>query len=69
MTKFTGFESSTIISGLEMYKTALKKEIADSEAAGNRPFMTQGFVEVQVSELIDKIKLMTKKNKFNNINH
>ena len=64
MTKLTGFEASTIIAGLEMYKTALKQEIADSEAAGNRPFMTQGFVDVQVSEVIDKIKSMTKKDKF-----
>ena len=64
MTKLTGFEASTIIAGLEMYKTALKQEIADAESAGNRPFMTQGFVDMQVGEVIDKIKSMTKKDKF-----
>ena len=64
MTKLTGFEASTIILGLAMYKTALIQEIADAEAAGKRPFMTQGFVDMQVSEIIDKVQSMTKKDKF-----
>jgi len=64
MTKLNGFESHAIITGLEMYKNTLKQEIANAEAAGTRPFMTQGFVDMQIDELIGKVKLMTKKDKF-----
>ncbi len=46
MTKLNGFESHAIITGLEMYKNTLKQEIANAEAAGKRPFMTQGFVDM-----------------------
>jgi len=64
MTKLNGFESHAIITGLEMYKNTLKQEIANVEAAGKRPFMTQGFVDMQIDEVIGKVKLMTKKDRF-----
>ena len=41
-----------------MYGNALKQEIADAEAAGKRPFMTQGFVDMQINELLDTLKIV-----------
>jgi hypothetical protein len=42
-----------------MYGNALKQEIADAEAAGKRPFMTQGFVDMQINELLDTLKVVS----------
>jgi hypothetical protein len=44
-----------------MYKDALKQEIADAEAKGKRPFMTQGFVDMDINEIIKLIEANTKK--------
>jgi hypothetical protein len=69
MTKLNGFESHAIITGLEMYKNTFKKEIANAEAAGKRPFITQELVDMQIDEVIGKVKLMTKKDRFATTNH
>lgn len=63
MKKFNGHQAHVIIEGLNMYKEALKQEIADAEAKGLRPFMTQGFVEMDVNEIIKLIEENTKKSK------
>ena len=47
-----------------MYKNTFKQEIANAEAAGKRPFITQELVDMQIDEVIGKVKLMTKKDRF-----
>jgi hypothetical protein len=61
MKKLNGHQAHVIIEGLNMYKDALKQEIADLEKEGKRPFMTQGFVDMDIKEIIELIKANTKK--------
>jgi hypothetical protein len=61
MAKFNEFQKATIISALGMYAKALKQEIRDVEASGKRSFMTEGFVDMQVKEIIDTVKVNSKK--------
>jgi hypothetical protein len=61
MKKLNGHQAHVIIEGLNMYKDALKQEIADAEAKGKRPFMTQGFVDMDIKEIIELIEANTKK--------
>lgn len=58
MAKLNQFQKGTIREALTMYATALKQEIADAEANGKRPFMTQGFVDMQINELLDTLKIV-----------
>ena len=61
MKKFNGHQEHVILEALELYKEALKKEIAELEAEGKRPFMTQGFVDMDVAEIAAAVKELTKK--------
>ena len=63
MKKLNEYQAMIINAGLTMYAEALKKEIAQAEAAGKRPLMTQGFVDMQVTDTIDAIKALTTKSK------
>ena len=63
MKKFNAYQYSIIQQGLQMYATQLKAEIADMEAEGKHPIMTQGFVDMQVAETIEAVKDLTKKSK------
>lgn len=58
MSKLNQFQKSTIREALTMYGNALKQEIVDAEANGNHPFMTQGFVDMQINELLDTLKIV-----------
>jgi hypothetical protein len=58
MAKLNQFQKGTIREALTMYGNALKQEIADAEAAGKRPFMTQGFVDMQIDELLNTLKIV-----------
>jgi hypothetical protein len=58
MAKLNQFQKGTIREALTMYGNSLKQEIADAEAAGKRPFMTQGFVDMQIDELLDTLKIV-----------
>lgn len=49
MAKLNQFQKGVLREALTMYGNALKQEIADAEAAGKRPFMTQGFVDMQIN--------------------
>jgi hypothetical protein len=46
-----------------MWARELKLEIAEAEAAGKNPIMTRGFVDMQLTETLEAIKLLTKRNK------
>ena len=59
MAKLNQFQKGTIREALTIYGNALKQEIADAEAAGKRPFMTQGFVDMQINELLDTLKVVS----------
>jgi len=63
MKKFNGHESFMIQEGLKLYAAGLKAEIKEVEDNGRNAFMTQGFVDISVSELNDKVKEMTRKEK------
>ena len=58
MAKLNQFQKGVLRDALTMYADALKQEIADAEAAGKRPFMTQGFVDMQINELLDTLKIV-----------
>jgi hypothetical protein len=58
MAKLNQFQKGTLRDALTMYADTLKQEIADAEAAGKRPFMTQGFVDMQINELLDTLKIV-----------
>jgi hypothetical protein len=63
MKKLNEYQASIIKSGLEMWARELKLEIAEAEAAGKNPIMTRGFVDMQLTETLEAIKLLTKRNK------
>ena len=63
MAKFNGHQEHVILTALELYKEQLKAEIADMEAKGKRPFMTQGFVDMDVNEIAELVKSLTYKKK------
>lgn len=63
MKKFNEFECSLIVQGLEMVAEGWKAEIAKVEAEGKRSMFTQGYVELVVKELTEKVKQGTLKPK------
>ena len=58
MAKLNQFQKGVLRDALTMYGDALKQEIADAEANGKRPFMTQRFVDVQIDELLQTLKIV-----------
>jgi hypothetical protein len=63
MKKLNGFESYLVIEGLNAVRTQWQKDIKETEAMGNNTLMTRGYVDMVISETIDKIKLLTLKQK------
>ena len=63
MKKLNEYQASIIKAGLEMWARELKLEIAEVEAAGKNPIMTRGFVDMQIAETLEAIKLLTKRSK------
>ena len=63
MKKLNGFESYLVMEGLAMLKEAWKKDIEDVRAKGKNPLMTEGYVDMTVSETITKIRALTLKQK------
>jgi hypothetical protein len=59
MAKLNQFQKGVLRDALTMYGDALKQEIADAEANGKRPIMTQGFVDMQINELLDALKVVS----------
>ena len=63
MKKLNGFESYLVIAGLNEMREMYKKDIIEIVERGKNPIMTAGYVDMVVDEAIEKIKLLTLKQK------
>jgi hypothetical protein len=63
MKKFNEFECSLIVQGLQLVAEGWKAEITEVEAEGKRSIFTQGYVDMVVKELTEKVKEGTLKPK------
>ena len=63
MKKFNNMESNLLTTSLTAYIEELESEIKQMEENGKRSIFAPGFYTMIGSELIDKIKDMTKKEK------
>jgi hypothetical protein len=63
MKKLNGFESWLITEGLNAIRNEWKKDIREVEAQGKNPLMTADYADMVITETIDKIKALTKKQK------
>jgi hypothetical protein len=58
MAKLNQFQKSVVRDALLMYGDALKGEIRKSTEEGFTPFMTEGFVDMQIDELLETLKIV-----------
>ena len=63
MKKFNGMESNLIIDALQFYVAQVERDILKMEEDGKRSIFAPGFYTMISTELIDKVKEMTKKQK------
>jgi hypothetical protein len=63
MKKLNGFESYLVIEGLNILRDEWRNEIKLVETNGKIPLMTEAYVDMVVDETIEKIKLLTLKQK------
>ena len=63
MKKLNGFESYLVIEGLNAIRNQWKKDIKEVEAQGKNALMTEGYVDMVVTDTIEKIKALTLKQK------
>jgi len=63
MKKLNGFESYLVIEGLNVIRNQWKKDIKEVEAQGKNALMTEGYVDMVITDTIEKIKLLTLKQK------
>jgi hypothetical protein len=58
MSKLNQFQKGVLRDALQMYGDALKGEIKQATDNGKTPFMTEGFVDMQIDELLDTLKIV-----------
>jgi hypothetical protein len=58
MSKLNQFQKSVLRDALELYSDAFKAEIKQSESNGKTPIMTAGFVDMQIAELLETLKIV-----------
>jgi hypothetical protein len=58
MSKLNQFQKSVVRDALLMYGDALKGEIKQATENGKTPFMTEGFVDMQIAELLETLKIV-----------
>ena len=58
MSKLDQFQKSVLRDALEMYADAFKAEIKQAESNGKIPIMTTGFVDMQIAEILDTLKIV-----------
>jgi hypothetical protein len=63
MKKLNGFESWLITEGLNILRNEWKNEIKLAETNNKIPIMTEAYADMVVDETIEKIKLLTLKQK------
>ena len=66
MKKFNQMESNLICDALYFYVVQLEKDIKDMEESGKRSIFAPGFYTNISNDLKEKVKSMTKKDKFTN---
>ncbi|MCP4356025.1 MAG: hypothetical protein GY793_10445 [Proteobacteria bacterium] len=66
MKKFNGMESNLIIDALQFYVAQVEKDILKMEEDGKRSIFAPGFYTMISKDLKDKVKSMTKKDKYTN---
>jgi len=64
MKKFNGMESNLICDALQFYVAQVERDILQMEKDGKRSIFAPGFYTMISKELIDKVKSMTKKEKY-----
>jgi hypothetical protein len=63
MKKLNGFESYLVVEGLNVLRNEWKKDIKEVIERGKNPLMTEAYVEMVINDTIEKIKLLTLKQK------
>jgi hypothetical protein len=58
MSKLNQFQKSVLRDALEMYADELKNSIKVMIEDGKTPFMTEGFVDMQIAELLETLKIV-----------
>ena len=58
MSKLNQFQKSVVRDALLMYGDALKGEIKQAIENNKTPFMTEGFVDMQIAELLETLKIV-----------
>jgi hypothetical protein len=58
MSKLNQFQKGVLRDALEMYSDSLKNSIKVMIEDGKTPFMTEGFVDMQINELLDTLKIV-----------
>jgi hypothetical protein len=58
MAKLNQFQKGVLRDALEMYSDALKNSIKVMIEDGKTPFMTEGFVDMQIDELLQTLKIV-----------
>jgi hypothetical protein len=58
MSKLNQFQKGVLRDALEMYADSLKNSIKVMIEDGKTPFMTEGFVDMQIDELLQTLKIV-----------
>ena len=66
MKKFNKMESNLIIDALQFYVAQVERDILQMEKDGKRSIFAPGFYTMISKDLKEKVKSMTKKDKFTN---
>ena len=66
MKKFNRMESNLIIDALQFYVAQVERDILKMEEDGKRSIFAPGFYTMISKDLKEKVKSMTKKDKFTN---
>ena len=66
MKKFNRMESNLIIDALQFYVAQVERDILKMEEDGKRSIFAPGFYTMISKDLKDKVKSMTKKDKYTN---
>ena len=64
MKKFNGMESNLICDALQFYVAQVERDILQMEKDGKRSIFAPGFYTMISKELKEKVKTMTKKEKY-----
>ena len=58
MSKLNQFQKGVLRDALQMYGDELKDSIKVMIEDGKTPFMTEGFVDMQINELLETLKIV-----------